>query len=302
MKTVRIISIPMDLGGNRRGVDMGPSVIRVAGLHESLRDLGIQVEDAGNIDVRIAEEFHYGQKDRMYLEEIAQACCRLAEMVCLTLSEQKMPLILGGDHSISAGSVAGTSAFYASKNEKIGLIWIDAHTDLNTPETSPSGNVHGMPLAAILGLGPEELSRIEGFSPKVDPANTVVVGARSIDEGEKDNIRRSGLRVITMKELDMRGMRAVMEEAISRASEGTAGFHCTLDLDVVDPRFAPGVGTPVMGGTTYRESHLAMEMVSDSQKLLSFDVVEVNPVLDEENSTGLLAVELICSAMGKKIL
>ncbi|RPI26961.1 MAG: arginase [Acidobacteria bacterium] len=302
MKKVRIIGVPMDLGGNRRGVDMGPSVIRVAGLHERLGDLGIAVEDSGNIEVRIAEEFDYGHEDRMYLEEISQACRRLADRVCRALSEDRLPLVLGGDHSIAAGSVAGTASFHRGRGERIGLIWIDAHTDLNTPESSPSGNVHGMPLAAILGLGPPELRDIHGFSPKVDAANAVVIGARSIDAGEKENIRRSGLRVVTMKELDMRGMPAVMEEAIARASNGTAGFHCTFDLDVVDPRFAPGVGTPVMGGITYRESHLAMEMVSDSQRLLSLEVVEVNPVLDEENSTGLLAVELICSALGKKIL
>jgi arginase len=302
MKGVRIIGVPMDLGGNRRGVDMGPSVIRVAGLHDRLGDLGISVEDAGNIDVRIAEEFHYGHKDKMYLEEISQACRRLSRLVCTAHQEEWLPLVLGGDHSIAAGSVAGTASFYRSRNEKIGLIWIDAHTDLNTPESSPSGNVHGMPLAAILGLGPPELSQIEGFAPKVDPANAVVIGARSIDAGEKENIKRTGLRVVTMKELDMRGMPAIMDEALARAGNGTAGFHCTFDLDVVDPRFAPGVGTPVMGGITYRESHLAMEMVYDSGRLLSLEVVEVNPVLDEENSTGLLAVELICSALGKKIL
>ncbi|RPJ84056.1 MAG: arginase, partial [Acidobacteria bacterium] len=197
MKGVRIIGVPMDLGGNRRGVDMGPSVIRVAGLHERLGDLGIAVEDAGNIDVRIAEEFHYGQKDKMYLEEIAQACRRLSRLVCTAHQEERLPLVLGGDHSIAAGTVAGTASFYRSRSEKIGLIWIDAHTDLNTPESSPSGNVHGMPLAAILGLGPPELSQIDGFAPKVDPANAVVIGARSIDEGEKENIRRTGLHVIT---------------------------------------------------------------------------------------------------------
>lgn len=281
---------------------MGPSAIRVAGLHEKLRGLELDIEDAGNVEVRIAEEFHYGEKDRMYLEEIAQVCRRLATQVKATLKEQKLPIVLGGDHSVAAGSIAGTSSYCRELSQKIGVVWIDAHTDFNTPGSSLSGNVHGMPLAAVLGLGPQELSSIEGFSPKVDPANAVVVGARSIDDGEKENIRKTGLRVITMKELDMRGMTAVMEEAIARASDGTAGFHCSFDLDVVDPRFAPGVGTPVLGGTTYRESHLAMEMVYDSGKALSLEVVEVNPVLDEENATGLLAVELICSALGKKIL
>jgi arginase len=264
--------------------------------------LNLIVEDAGNVDVRIAEEFHYGEKDRMYLEEIAQVCRQLAVQVRQTLEQGKMPVVLGGDHSVAAGSIAGTSSYYRGQNRKIGLVWIDAHTDFNTPASSPSGNVHGMPLAAVLGLGPEELIQIEGFSPKVEPANAVVIGARSIDQGEKENIERMGLRVITMKELDMRGMRSVMEEALSRACDGTAGFHCSFDLDVVDPRFAPGVGTPVLGGITYRESHLAMEMAYDSGGLLTVEVVEVNPVLDEENATGLLAVELICSALGKKIL
>ncbi|MDA2927405.1 arginase, partial [Acidobacteria bacterium AH-259-G07] len=208
----------------------------------------------------------------------------------------------GGDHSLAAGSIAGTSSFYRGQNKKIGLIWIDAHADMNTPETSPSGNVHGMSLAAVLGLEPRELSEIEGFSPKVESASTIAIGVRSIDALEKQNIDKTDLRVVTMKELDMRGMRAVMEEALERAITGTEGFHCSFDLDVVDPQVAPGVGTPVRGGITYRESHLAMEMIADSSKLLSLDCVEVNPVLDGGNVTGLLGVELICSALGKKIL
>ena len=182
------------------------------------------------------------------------------------------------------------------------MIWIDAHADMNTPASSPSGNVHGMPLAALLGLPPRELAQIEGFSPKIAPANATVVGVRSVDGREKENIEKSGLRVVTMKELDMRGMRAVMEEALQRASSDTTGFHCSFDLDVVDPQFAPGVGTPVPGGITYRESHLAMEMIADSHRLVSMDCVEINPVLDGGNVTGLLGVELICSALGKQIL
>jgi arginase len=292
----------MDLGGDRRGVDMGPSVIRVAGLHEKLVRLGIQVEDSGNIEVRVAEQFHYGEKTQMYLSEISSVCSRLAAKVFQTLEDGKLPLVLGGDHSIAAGSVAGASSFYRRRGQRIGLIWIDAHADFNTPETSPSGNVHGMPLASLLGFGPQGLGEIEGFSPKVASVNTVVIGVRSVDDTEKANVRASGMRVVTMKELDMRGMQSVMEEALSLACDGTAGFHCSFDLDVVDPRFAPGVGTPVLGGITYRESHLAMEMVHDSGSLRSLEFVEVNPVMDEENSTGLLAVELICSALGKKIL
>ena len=300
--TVLVIGVPMDLRAGRRGVDMGPSAIRIGGLHEKLAQMGAAAEDAGNIEVKIPEEVPRGEKKQMYLEEIAQVCKRLSKRVAQTLEKAKFPLILGGDHSLAAGSVAGTSHFYRKQKRKIGLIWIDAHTDMNTSTTSSSGNVHGMPLAAILGMGPSELSEIEGYVPKVDVANTVVIGVRSVDVRERGNIKEAGLRVVTMKELDVRGLPAVMEEALEIASEGTAGFHCSFDLDVVDPQVAPGVGTPVRGGINYRESHLAMEMVADSDKLLSLDCVEVNPVLDSENNTGLLAVGLICSALGKKIL
>lgn len=301
-KAVRIIGVPMDLGAARRGVDMGPSAIRIGGLHQQLRDLGYDVEDGGNIDVRIPEEVQLGEKKQMYLAEISQTCRQLASRVTQALEQHRLPIILGGDHSIAAGSIAGTSSFYRRQNKKIGLIWIDAHTDMNTPQTSPSGNVHGMPLAAVVGLGPQELCEIESFSPKIEITNVTLIGARSIDRKEKENIRKSRLRIITMKELDMRGLTSVMEEAIERATDGTEGFHCSFDMDVVDPQAAPGVGTPVRGGTTYRESHLAMEMISDSRKLLSLEFVEVNPVLDTGNSTGQLAVELICSALGRKIL
>ncbi len=300
--TVLVIGVPMDLGAGRRGVDMGPSAIRIGGLHEKLAQMGAAAEDAGNIEVKIPEEAPRGEKKQMYLKEIAQVCKRLSKRVAQTLEKAKFPLILGGDHSLAAGSVAGTSHFYRKQKRKIGLIWIDAHTDMNTSESSSSGNVHGMPLAAILGVGPRELSEIEGYVPKVDVTNTVVIGVRSVDVRERENIKEAGLRVITMKELDVRGLSAVMGEALEIASDGTAGFHCSFDLDVVDPQVAPGVGTPVRGGINYRESHLAMEMVADSGKLLSLDCVEVNPVLDSENNTGLLAVGLICSALGKKIL
>ena len=281
---------------------MGPSAIRIGGLHRRLEQLGCQVEDAGNLDVRIPEQTDYGEEKQMFLNEIAQVCRRLARSVFEALEDDCLPLVLGGDHSLAAGSVAGCASFHRERGEKIGLIWIDAHADMNLPETSPSGNVHGMPLAATVGLGPPELGEIEGFSPKVDPSNVTVVGARSIDGRERDNIERSGVRVITMKELDMRRMNGAMEEALERATQGTAGFHCSFDLDVVDPQVAPGVGTPVLGGVTYRESHLAMEMVADSQSMISLELVEVNPVLDVQNATGLLGVELISSALGKEIL
>jgi len=292
----------MDLGAGRRGVDMGPSAIRIGGLHRKLEGVNIRVEDGGNLEVNIPEKAVRGEQREVFLQEIAQVCKLVAGRVRETLEENKFPLILGGDHSVAAGSIAGTSSFFRRQNKKIGLIWIDAHTDMNTPESSLSGNVHGMPLAAVLGLKPTELSEIEGFSPKVNGVNGVVIGARSIDAREKPKIQEAGLRVITMKELDMRGMKAVMEEAVQLATDGTAGFHCSLDLDVVDPQVAPGVGTPVRGGMTYRESHLAMEIIADSAQLLALDCVEVNPVLDKGNMTGLLGVELICSALGKRIL
>lgn len=301
-RTVRIFGVPMDLGAGRRGVDMGPSAMRIGRLHQKLAGMDIKVEDGGNAEVKIPEEVVRGEKKQMFLEEISRVCRTVARGVIKALKEHRLPVILGGDHSLAAGSIAGTSSFYRGQNKKIGLIWIDAHADMNTPETSPSGNVHGMPLAAVLGLEPRELSEIEGFSPKVESASTIAIGVRSIDALEKQNIDKIDLRVVTMKELDMRGMRAVMEEALERAITGTEGFHCSFDLDVVDPQVAPGVGTPVRGGITYRESHLAMEMIADSSKLLSLDCVEVNPVLDGGNVTGLLGVELICSALGKKIL
>ncbi len=281
---------------------MGPSAIRIGGLHQELREIGFRVKDSGNIEVKIQEEAHFGEKRQMYLREISQVCRQLAHYLIQALEEEKLPVILGGDHSLAAGSIAGTASFHRRQKKKIGLIWMDAHTDMNVPETSPSGNVHGMPLAAVMGLGPGELSEIEGFSPKIEVENVTLIGTRNIDPRERQRLKEKQMRVITMKELDMRGMKSVMEEALQQATQGTEGFHCSFDLDAVDPQVAPGVGTPVRGGMTYREAHLAMEMVWDSRKLLSLDFVEVNPVLDRGNITGLLAVELICSALGKKIL
>jgi arginase len=292
----------MDLGAGRRGVDMGPSAIRIAGLAQRLAAVGIQVSDAGNLSVKIPEEINCGLENQMYLSEIAEVCGELSRQVFSVIDGGEFPIVIGGDHSLAAGSVSGTAAFFRRQREKIGLIWIDAHTDVNTPETSPSGNVHGMPLAALLGQGPAELSTLAGFAPKVDAQNAVVVGARRIDPREKEMIQQLGLRVITMKELDRRGLGAVMDEALSIATKNTLGFHCSFDLDVIDPVVAPGVGTPVPGGMTYRESHLAMEMIHESFKILALEMVELNPVLDERNISGRLGVELICSALGQTIL
>jgi arginase len=302
-RRIRIIGVPLDMGASRRGVDMGPSAMRVAGLEARLEALGHRVTDGGNIRVEVAETRAPGDKNAHYLSEIAETCVRTAEAVIATLEESATPLVLGGDHSLAAGSVSGVAEFYRRRGEKIGVIWIDAHSDINTPETSPSGNVHGMPLAALLGLGPEPLSNLLGFAPKIAAENTVLIGLRDVDAAERANIRRAGIsEVYTMRDIDERGMRAVMEEALRAAGRGTAGYHVSLDLDWIDPEDAPGVGTPVRGGATYREAHLAMEILADHGRLLSFEIVEVNPVIDEHNRTADLAVELACSAFGKKIL
>lgn len=300
---IHVIGVPLDLGQSRRGVDMGPSAVRVAGLEAHLEALGHVVTDAGNIGVAIAETKKPGEQNAKYLKEIRETCVKAAELVVKTLEEGSTPVILGGDHSVAAGSVSGVAEFYRRKGQKIGLIWIDAHSDINTPETSPSGNVHGMPMAALLGLGPKELSDIYDFSPKVAADNVVLIGVRDIDVTEKENIKRAGItEVYTMRDIDERGMRTVMEEALRAAGRGTAGYHVSLDMDWIDPEDAPGVGTPVRGGATYREAHLAMEILADHGRMLSFEIVEVNPVIDEHNRTAHLAVELISSAFGKKIL
>jgi arginase len=305
-KRIRILGVPLDLGQTRRGVDMGPSAVRVAGLEARLEALGHVVEDGGNIAVAIPEQKKEGDPHAKYLKEITTTCTKHAETVYKTLEAGKVPLVLGGDHSVAAGTVAGVAQFYREQRrvqeQKIGLIWIDAHADINTPETSPSGNVHGMPLAAILGLGPADLANIYGFSPKVQPENCVLVGVRDIDAREKENIRETGIEVYTMRDIDERGMRTVIEEALRIAGRGTAGYHVSLDMDWIDPEDAPGVGTPVRGGASYREAHLAMEIIADHGRMTSFEIVEVNPVIDEHNRTADLAVELTLSAFGKKIL
>jgi arginase len=297
-----IVGVLMDLGADRRGVDMGPSAIRVANLNERLRELGYQVTDDGNIGVRNAEMMAISDRRLKYLPEITSACEVLAGRVEAVLESGAIPIVLGGDHSIAIGTVSGLASYHRRRDQRVGVIWFDAHGDMNTPETSPSGNIHGMPFAAILGHGVEALTGIGGFSPKVSPEDCVLIGARSVDTTEAVAIRASGIRVVTMRELDERGMSAVMDEAMWLASRRTAGFHVTMDMDFVDPAFAPGVGTPVPGGPTYRESHLAMEKIADSGKMLSFELTEVNPVLDISNRTAELGVELILSAFGKKIL
>ena len=299
---IRIIGVPLDLGQSRRGVDMGPSAMRVAGLEAKLEALGYEVEDAGNVSVAMLETESEGDPHAKYLNEITETCSAEAELVIGTLDAGKIPLVLGGDHSIAAGTVSGVAEFYRRREQRIGLLWIDAHTDINTPETSPSGNVHGMPLGAIMGLFRSPLTDLYGFSPKVRPGNVALVGIRDVDKYERESIRKSGVHVFTMRDIDERGIRSVMEEALRLVVSGTAGYHVSLDLDWIDPEDAPGVGTPVWGGATYREGHLAMEIIADDDRMLSFEMVEVNPVLDERNQTAELAVELALSAFGKKIL
>lgn len=300
---IAIIGAPLDLGQDRRGVDMGPSALRVAGVGKRLSALGYNVEDLGNVPVAQPEAVgDEGPANAKFLNQIAASCERLGEMVSHMLAAGKVPLVLGGDHSIAAGTVSGVSQFFRNRGERIGLIWMDAHTDMNTPQSSPSGNVHGMPLACLVGEGPDALTRMFGFAPKVNPANVVLVGIRDVDLTERPIVKKTGVHVFTMRDIDERGLGAVMEDAIAAARQGTAGFHLSLDMDFVDPEHAPGVGTAVRGGATYREAHLAMEMICDSGAMVSMEVVEVNPVIDEVNRTADLAVELILSAMGKKIL
>jgi arginase len=281
---------------------MGPSALRVASLNARLQSLGYEVEDLGNIHVEQAEAAPAVDRHAKFLPQIAAACAELAGRVHDAMQEGCLPLVLGGDHSVAIGTVTGVSGHFRERNKRVGLIWLDAHADMNTPDTSPSGNIHGMPLACLLGMGPEPLANLAGYQPKVAPANTVIVGLREVDLTERLHVRESGVRVYTMRDIDERGLRAVMEEAIRAASDGTVGFHCSLDMDFVDPKDAPGVGTAVRGGATYREAHLAMEMICDSRRMTSMEVVEVNPVLDEANRTADLAVELIMSGLGKRIL
>lgn len=281
---------------------MGPSALRVANLNARLSELGYRVEDLGNVPVEQPESARPGPRNARYLRQIAATCRELAARVEKAAAEGKFPLVLGGDHSVAIGTVSGMSACYRKSGRKLGVIWMDAHTDMNTPRTSPSGNVHGMPLACLVGHGPKELTGINGYAPKVHPRNVVLVGIRDVDLDEKPVVRTSGVRVFTMRDIDERGMRAVMEEAARIALDGTDGIHLSLDMDGVDPDEAPGVGTPVRGGFSYREAHLAMEILCDTRMVRSMEVVEVNPVLDTANRTALLGVELVLSAMGKRIL
>ena len=281
---------------------MGPSAFRIAGLGERLTALGIPVVDAGDLVAPIPEIKSAGDPTKKYIREISRLCEKLYKSSLAVLEKGGIPLVLGGDHSLAAGSVAATADFVRREEKPLGLIWVDAHGDMNTPATSGSGNVHGMPLAALLGAEPAELSRIGGFAPKVRPDRTVLIGIRNLDDREKIRIRESGVHVFTMKDIDRNGIAQVVERAIALAGDGTAGLHVSFDMDVCDPAIAPGVGTTVKGGLDYREAHMVMEIIADSGLLTSLDMVEVNPTLDIRNQTAQLGTELVLSALGMKIL
>ncbi len=297
-KNISIIGVPMDLGQKRRGVDMGPSAMRYAGLIEELEELGFSVRDYGDISINRSINRNTKIENLENLHEVIHASEELQKVVEEIQEEDSFPLILGGDHSISIGSIAGMS----KRHQNLGVIWYDAHVDLNTEKTSPSGNIHGMPLAVNLGIGHPMLTNIAGYAPKIKPENIIIIGARSIDAGERELIKEQGIKVYTMHEIDRLGMTTVMQETIDYFSERTDGVHLSLDLDGIDPLDAPGVGTPVLGGITYRESHLALEMLAESQLITSAEFVEVNPILDHKNQTADVAVALITSLVGKKLL
>ena len=302
MRSIHIIGVPLDLGGNRRGTDMGPSAFRIAGIGEQLTKLGRTVVDKGDIVTPIPETKGPGDIRKRYVKEIAKVCVKLYQTSLASLEEGAIPIVLGGDHSLGAGSVAAAAAYQRKRGKTLGLIWVDAHGDMNRPDTSDSGNVHGMPLAALLGPEPAELARIGGETPAVLAANTVLVGIRNLDEIEKQLVRQSQVHVFTMKEVDRMGITQVMERALALAGDGTGGIHVSFDLDVCDPSIAPGVGTAVKGGLDYREAHVVMEMAAESGRLTSLDLVEVNPTLDMRNTTAELGTELALSAMGKRII
>ena len=295
---VRVIGVPMDLGADRRGVDIGASAIRYAGLNDQLSHLNYEVHDVGNIIVPQPESQPIGSTQLKYLEPILMVTEELADAVTSALIAKEFPLILGGDHSIGLGSITGVTRVY----KDISVIWIDAHADFNTEDTTPSGNIHGMILAALAGIGNSRLTDIGGWAPKLDPQKIIIVGARELDFGERELLRSHHVHVFTMSDIDQRGISNVMSEALSIAEKASDGIHLSLDMDALDPVHAPGVGTPVRGGLTYREAHLAMELIANSGRLIGMDVVEVNPILDRENATALLAVELVMSALGKKII
>ena len=301
-RTVRIIGVPLDLGASRRGTDMGPSALRIAGLGKALRHMGYTVDREEDIPAPAMETGTPEDIKARFKPQILSVCTQLAERVVTILEDGDFPLVLGGDHSIAMGTFAGTASHYKSQDESVGLIWFDAHGDMNVPGVSPSGNIHGMPLAHLLGKGDNELKNIQGFSPKVNPENVALIGIRDIDAGERKIINESGIHAFTMREIDEHGMAVVARRALEIVNNGTAGFHISFDVDGCDPTVMPGSGTLVPGGVSFREAHLMMEYCADDGNLLSMEIVELNPFLDEGNVSAERAMELLLSAMGKSIL
>ncbi len=298
-RDIAMISVSIDLGAGRRGVDMGPSALRIAGITSEIEAIGHNISELGTVTAGGLETTETGDERLLFLDEICHVAERTGSVVTEGLAQGCLPLVLGGDHSLSIGSVAAVAQHYRAQGDAIGIIWVDAHADMNRPDTTPSGNIHGMSLAVLLGYGHP---RLTGDTPSLKPGNVSVLGARSLDAGEKRLIERLGVRVFTMTEIDERGVSPCMNEALRRANAGTAGFHLSFDLDVLDPRIAPGVGTPVRGGFTFREGHLVCEKASRSGGLLSLELVELNPVLDDRNQTAELGVGLVASALGATIL
>ena len=300
-KQVHIIGVPLDLGGGRRGVDMGPSAVRIAGLGERLAAMGCVVTDKGDLTTPIPETQVTRDPTKRYIKDIAKVCQRVYQQTLQSITDGALPIVIGGDHSLAAGSVGASADYAIEKGGKLGVLWIDAHGDMNTPATTTSGNVHGMPLAALVGTEPVELSSIGRHSPKLQAEHVVLIGIRNLDEAEKKRIRAAKVHVFTMKDIDRHGIAVVMKRALKLATTGTTGLHVSFDLDACDPAIAPGVGTPVKGGLDYREAHMAMEMIADSGRMTALDLVEVNPILDSQNQTATLATELALSALGMGI-
>ena len=301
-KPVHIIGVPLDLGGGRRGVDMGPSAVRIAGLGERLAAMGRLVTDKGDLTTPIPETQVSRYTTKRYIKDIAKVCQRVYQQTWQSIIDGALPIVIGGDHSLAAGSVGASADFAIEKGGKIGVLWIDAHGDMNTPSTTTSGNVHGMPLAALVGTEPAELASLGRHSPKLQAEHVVLIGIRNLDEAEKKRIRAAKVHVFTMKDIDKHGIAVVMKRALKLATTGTTGLHVSFDLDACDPSIAPGVGTPVKGGLDYREAHMAMEMIADSGRMTALDLVEVNPILDTQNQTATLATELALSALGMRII
>jgi arginase len=300
-REVDIIGVPLDLGAGRRGVDMGPSAFRLTGLAGKIRALGFEVHDRGNVPVSIPEGLSPGDPRKRYVQEITAACSEVLALTAGAAAAGRIPICLGGDHSLAAGSIAGVASALRPRGQKLAVIWVDAHADMNTPATSPSGNVHGMPLAACLGQGPEELVALGGGA-SVEPGNVALIGIRNLDEREKTLVGRSGVRAYTMSHIDRRGIGPIIEEVLSACAGTAGGIHLSLDLDGLDPEVAPGVGTPVRGGLSYREAHLLCETIAASGLLVGMDVAELNPTLDVRNHSAEVGTELILSALGQRIL